>query len=371
MPFYEDARAKAATGPTGDLSLAPYSGGTTDLTYLKTYFFGLVNQIFPGLSTSIFNQATEYSAAIMRDVLHRAVYQEHGRTQIDTLLPTGVVEPNDVAPLFRHDATGACGWAAWTLYNVARSLGWQTRDIAGVDWLAGVNSGAAHVTSEVYLVHLRKWVVEDATFNYVIRDSATGMPLNWQEARAVMFGGDNDLVFDGFECQTYYLYDIVTDHILPSVEASLEQDCFDVPYWHMENGATNYGGWLLFPNFRTSQNPRSGQGGMFADATAATNTLQKLQSLGMNWLQIADEMREAGKYVWLRASGHGLALGDCASRERFLFVAQCRSGCEPRRVVGSALGPKVSFQFDRMSSTGEGRFGPDLPPTWRRKACPG
>ena len=112
---------------------------------------------------------------------------------------------NDVALAFRYPAQGLCGLVSWQMWEVFRAFGYDARRIDSIDGAVGVgtyvdpNTGTysqSHSTSEVYVTDLDKWIIQDATFNFLYNDEA-GNFLSWDEARAALYDGSG-LVFSSF-----------------------------------------------------------------------------------------------------------------------------------------------------------------------------
>jgi hypothetical protein len=114
MPTYEDASAICGAVGNEEFILPEYTGAPEDYNYLKNYVLALVTDIY-GQSVDVFSTATVYSTAILRDFVHRAIYQSTTHEYIDDIAARGdllVPQTEDVATAFRYPAWGLCGLLA-------------------------------------------------------------------------------------------------------------------------------------------------------------------------------------------------------------------------------------------------------------------
>ena len=74
MTTYDDAKSTIFAAAQGEFVLSAYTGGMSDLAYLRQWVVDQVSQIY-GVDASIFDQPTLYSTCILRDFVHRALYQ--------------------------------------------------------------------------------------------------------------------------------------------------------------------------------------------------------------------------------------------------------------------------------------------------------
>jgi hypothetical protein len=175
MPTYEDASAVVAAASPEPFSLTPYAGSMTDLAYLRQWTLEQVNAIY-GVSADAFDTPTVYSTTILRDFVHRALYQiEPSVPTIDELGPAFLVW-DEVAIAFRYPAQGLCGLMALQMWDVFRAFGYDTRRVDSINGDVGASTFVdpvngtytqSHVTTEVYVTDLDKWIVQDATFDFL------------------------------------------------------------------------------------------------------------------------------------------------------------------------------------------------------------
>lgn len=299
MLTYEDARATVMAADQGEFTLPNYTGGEFDLSYLKNWVLGQVETIYD-VTADAFNEATIYSTSILRDFVHRALYQETGREDIsdisaneDLLYPQTL----DVATAFRYPAYGLCGLMAWQEYQVFRAFGYQAHDIATLNSNTDAYTDS-HVTTEVYLTDLDKFIVQDATFNFILEDNDNN-PLSYFESRSELFSGDGALTFDSFNNYRDYP---TTQNFASTTSLDIQDifnnDYFKVPYWwYDDDGNLDSLTQSLFPNASSSHDPAANQGGTYADVFAALTEIYGLASAGDDWRSIAQTIRDEGRYV--------------------------------------------------------------------------
>ena len=118
MLSYEDAQAAAFSASAEPFAHPAYSGGTSDLGYLREWVLNQVLAIYGG-SAADFDQATIYSTTILRDFVHRSL------GQIESSVPTPEELGSsflgwEVASGFRYPVQGSCGLFAWQMGEVFR-----------------------------------------------------------------------------------------------------------------------------------------------------------------------------------------------------------------------------------------------------------
>lgn len=290
MPTYEDARTVCAAASDEEFLLPNYDGGPGDYNYLKSYVLGLVTDIY-GVPADIFSTATIFSTSLLRDFVHRAIYQSTTHEYIDDIAARGgllVPQTEDVATALRYPAWGLCGLLAWQEFQVFRAFGYDTNLLAFINNDIGAFTDS-HTTTEVFCEDLNRYIVQDATFNFVFED-ASGNALTWNEARTVANDG-GDLIFDSFEIYTYYRSS--GQHmtaVSPELQSLFENDYLRAPIlWADDGAAPGADGNLyrLFPNWQVAHDPGSYQGGTYAssaqfwaDISALTETLVPWNRLG-------------------------------------------------------------------------------------------
>lgn len=300
---YETARAIALAAPSTAPPLPTYQGSTTDLAYLRDYVVANA-AAFYGVEESLFDSATEGSTTLMRDWLHRALYQPTGLPYFTQLQADGEVIAslmNDVGALLRYPAYELCGGMAWQFFRICNALGW---DANWYDIVNGEIDGTgkytnSHVTVEIYLNDLGKYVITDPTYNFraVNRD---GTPLNFVEIRQQQYDGDPDVAYETFGVFHFDNSIKYNADLLP-----IDRDFFDhvfarVPFaWQAAEGDTIKSfAWItgLFPDWTVAH---SGAGGTadFSDAQRAAVAVGRLALAGADWVEIATTLRKDGRYV--------------------------------------------------------------------------
>ncbi|MGE0749205.1 MAG: FG-GAP repeat domain-containing protein [Variibacter sp.] len=292
---YEDARATCEAAPKAEFDLLAYTGSPTDSAYLKSYVLNAVTSIY-GVSAEVFDSATVYSTTLLRDFVHRALYQTTDAPYIDDLQANGeLVAPQteDVATGLRYPAFGLCGLMAWQEYQVFHAFGYKT------ELLAFANGNIddftdSHTSTEVYCEDIGKSIVQDATFNFWFED-ADGNPLSWLEARDAKDEGV--LQFDNFDIYTYYR-NALEPQIGPmgaELKATFVENYFKVPLLWAHDGeapGTNGSLYQLFPDWQNAHDPSVFQGGTYSDAPSALAAVQAVAAEGFSWRHIADVIND-------------------------------------------------------------------------------
>src|SRR5262245_55188243 len=112
MGAYEDARVIAYAAEPGELSLSAYTGGEYDYAYLKQW---VLDQVVPlySVTASTFDTATVLSTSLLRDFVHRVMWQFSDDrltfSEAATTHQPGFLGWDDVALGFRTEVQGLCG----------------------------------------------------------------------------------------------------------------------------------------------------------------------------------------------------------------------------------------------------------------------
>jgi Ca2+-binding RTX toxin-like protein len=291
---YDIARQIVEAAPAGQFTLPNYSGPTNDLGYLKDWVLGLVTEIY-GVDAGLFDTSTVVSTTILRDFVHRALYQVETPMNYTEIYARPDLDYDDVAYPFRFDLRGLCGDMAWQLFSVFRAFGYQTTAIHTINGPFGTWTDS-HATSQVYVSDLDKYVIQDATFNFIYRDNA-GEMLSFEEARIANLAGT--LVFDGFADYRYYAENLVPTAELPQAL----QDYFKVHYldtvywWYGTDGTLVSRLDALFLNSVEAHNTAVTQGGVFASLESAVAEIESLYGSSPSWTDVATSLRSQGYCV--------------------------------------------------------------------------
>jgi Ca2+-binding RTX toxin-like protein len=300
MLSYEDAQTAALSASAAPFVHPAYVGGTADLGYLRDWVLDQVVAIYGG-SASDFDLPTLYSTTILRDFVHRALYQIE--PSVPTLTDIGPAFLGwEVASGFRYPVQGSCGLLAWQMWEVFRAFGYDTRQVDSIDGDVGSNLATnpdtgtysdSHVSSEVYVVDLDKWVVQDATYNFLYKDTQ-GDFLSWYEARAQIYQGFI-LEFVGFhDYQSFQVVGSYSEQITPSQQYYFETHYLKLPWsWIDSDGTPALTTFLLYPDALTAHQAGSDQGSTFTNIDEALIAL----STDSDWLTLAQSLRSQGFYV--------------------------------------------------------------------------
>jgi Ca2+-binding RTX toxin-like protein len=300
---YEAARAVIMTASSDQFLLPEYLGGTTDQSYLRNWVLGQVTEIY-GVPSTVFDDATVYSTSILRDFVHRALYQTMSPNFIADLSSTPeFLGRSDVAMMFRYPAYGLCGDMARQQWEVFRAFGYCSEEITTIN--GDVNNYTdSHVTTQVYVNDLQKYIVQDATFNFLYRDE-DGAILSFYQARELANTGQI-LNFDGFANYRWYYYGYTeTPQLNAGLQGYFRAEYLDsIWWWYGSDGQRQEYLPGLFADWGAAHDVASNQGGVFIDEAAALAAIDQYDSQG--WTQAAQTLRGQGYYVSGFAFGDGL-----------------------------------------------------------------
>ncbi|MEZ5849059.1 MAG: calcium-binding protein [Hyphomicrobiaceae bacterium] len=338
---YELARQIIEAALQSEFVLPAYTGSTTDLAYLKQWVLAQVTAIY-GVDATLFDTSTVVSTSVLRDFVHRALYQTTTPNDYaDVVASPSFLGFDDVARSFRYPMWGLCSEMAWQEWQVFRAFGYQTNTIATIngdlsDWTD------SHSMTQVYVSDLGKYIIQDSTFNFIYRD-ASGSILSFDEARAANLAGA--LSFDGFADYRYYLN---FGYPAPEISASL-QDYFRQNYlettfwWYDANGNQTSLVTALFRDSAGAHDPATYQGGVFASQVDAVAAVAAQHALVSNWADIAAALRDSGYYV------SGFATAD-SSGNRIAEYLTVRLSSGAYLSIDIATNATLSGSFDQISA---------------------
>jgi hypothetical protein len=356
---YADAKAVAEAAPSAPLNLPAYTGSATDLTYLHNYVLNAITQLY-GVSASVFDTPTLYSTSLLRDFVHRAIYDNAKAP------PGGVSDAplndyaQDVGVLFRDPGEVACGLASWQFFAVCEALGYQVSRIGTLNGDYSLSSSDpdaffdAHVTTQVYLDDLGTSIIQDATFNFAAQDS-NGNFLSYEGIRADLGAGQQPIANSFY---TYTYNNFGPQYVYTSIPQSLWSytlDEFSVPYDWINNGQAPVVAQLatLFTDPSTAH--VDAQPGSFDTLIDAEDALAAVKSSGLGWTGAANQIANAGNYVSgfeiLNASG-------TAVEGEWLTVSLANADFISYDLL---TGTTLNGSFDQIENEASG-VGPDLNP---------
>lgn len=341
---YEAARAIANGASTAEFVLPEYTGATTDLAYLRNWVLGQVTAIY-GVAASVFDEATVYSTSILRDFVHRALYQTMDPNfQEDIIVSPEFAGWGDVALAFRYPAYGLCSMMAWQEWEVFRAFGYQTDEIATINGEADDYTDS-HVTTQVYVTDLQKYIIQDATFNFIYRDE-DGNILSFWEARELVNTGEV-LEFDGFtNWRSYYDGHIDSPELAPWIQQHFRDEYLQtVWWWYDSDGVRRDYLPYLFEDYTTAHDPASDQGDTFADEFAAQVAIDEYDP--QDWTLAAQTLRSQGYYV------SGFAFGDALTTYTSQWLTVRLDNGEYISVE-LQTGIVLNGSFDQLSSEASG-----------------
>lgn len=222
----------------------------------------------------------------------------------------------DIGFCLRNGSTGLCATVAWSYYMAAHAFGWTCRRISGISGPQFTGYPGSHVFVEVLCADYG-YVVLDSYFNQTPvypdgGDTLFTMPYTGFRD-AINISGLAGVEFDTFKVYTNYALNgsATTDMIQSDKDFFVSADgtspgIIAIPYEIDDDtvafapAAAGVTLWFakIFPNANTAYQPTLEQGRVFADqATAVDYIFNKRHTNGLNWVAIADDLRDEGYYV--------------------------------------------------------------------------
>ncbi|MBN8964345.1 MAG: hypothetical protein J0H89_02960 [Rhizobiales bacterium] len=285
-----DAIVKAA--PAGEIVLPEYQGLSGDLDYLRTYVLAAVTARY-NVDASVFDTANLLSTTILRDFLHRAVYDHPDLQTYQDLHPDNqFAYQTDVGALFREEQFVQCGIISWQLQNIYQSLGYDSvlyNTINGEDGLGTVDSyNDGHVRVEVKLDDYDKWITQDATYNWLFQDATTGAPLSYREAQILDFTDSSNLIVDDTGIRTY-VGNLHIDGLPPGFMGYYLTAYMKGAYGWLDDGVYSQVHRDFFLDFKDAHTEVFD--GAYAAVADAVNDVVSLHAAGKTLVGITDALR--------------------------------------------------------------------------------
>jgi len=194
---HEEIREIAKRAEFEHIDLQPYEGSPADETYLRNYILDLASRTY-GVDRRIFLTPTLLSTTLLRDLVNKVNAQAPENNSLDALASRHELQniPRmDIAEMWRYPSWGACGHVSFSLYNIYKSLKFKTRRIDSINGLVGIRTFPnryrdSHVTTEVYLADLKRYIIQDPLLNSWIENDA-GRILDFIETRKTIATGKN------------------------------------------------------------------------------------------------------------------------------------------------------------------------------------
>ncbi|MBN8957796.1 MAG: hypothetical protein J0H17_14675 [Rhizobiales bacterium] len=287
-----DAIVKAA--PAGEIVLPEYEGLPGDLDYLRNYVLAAVTARY-NVDASVFDTANLLSTTILRDFLHRAVYDHPDLPIYQDVHPGDdqYAYQTDVGALFREKVFVQCGIISWQLQNIYQSLGYEStlyNTFNGEDGLGTADSyNDGHVRVEVYLDDYDKLITQDATYNWLFVDADTGQPLSYREAQIINFTDAPDLIVDDTGIRTY-VGTLHIDGLPPGFMGGYLIGYMKGAYAWLDDGVYSQVHRDLFLDYRDAHTEVFV--GAYATVQAAVADVMNLHSAGESLLGITDALRD-------------------------------------------------------------------------------
>jgi Ca2+-binding RTX toxin-like protein len=288
---YDDALAIIKAAPAGEFTLAQYTGAVDDQVYLKQWVTDLAARVY-GVDAQVFDAPTLGSTTLLRDLVHRALYQTGSPHDFAEIAASPqFLGYEDVAQSFRYPAHGLCSQMAWQLWEVYQAFGYSTTNIATINGNVD-DYDDSHVMVEVYLDDLGKEIVQDPTFNFLYRQGDT--VLSFAEARALH--ADPSMVFDGTGNYRNY-YQTLQHDDGPSValqEHIRDEYLSTIAFW-WGDGSRDYSIWNIFSD-HPGENSRDDSPG---SAIASEDVQARIADLapGSDFKILVDQLGNDGYYA--------------------------------------------------------------------------
>ena len=299
MDAYEMARSVALAATPERLTLPAYEGSANDLPYLKSYVLGLATAFY-NVPSATFDHATILSTSLLRDFVHRAVYDSDPLGGFEAMEDAGQT-PNiyDVGVLFRYPGHAKCAPTALELHNVFTAMGYSTTRILCINGDLSTdpqNSSRytdSHVTTEVYLDDLHRGVVQDATYNFLARNTS-GEALSFIDLRKQSASNPASIRLDSFN--NYVDLDN-GGPVEPELEAQFAtylRGCLALPYgWEKRLPDGTVESVSFYSTLYPSRGPLPGSApyGAFDTLGDAISAIVRLHDEGNDWAQAAGTLR--------------------------------------------------------------------------------
>lgn len=339
---YDQAVACIAAAAATPITRPAYEGEAGDFAYLKDYVLDLVTVRY-GVAESLFSTPTVASTMILRDFVHRALYDHPSLPAYTDLVQAGASDAiTDVGGLFRVTAWSTCGYMAWQLHNVFLSLDYESSLVWVINGEEGRNTPFAfndsHATVEVSTLD-DGWVVQDATMNMAFVESATGDVLSMREAMLLNHQNRAGLTLDDTGIRTYVgKYQVAG--WLPNQENFFRDNYMNPIYAWKEGGGPAMQKLESVSDWEAKHTAVFD--GAFSTAASAAAQIASLRAGGASLLGIVDALRPSHAAVsgFRLLSENGLTvLGD-------FVTVQLQSGAYA--TINAATGHILNGSYDQI-----------------------
>lgn len=253
------------------------------------------------------------------------------RTQIEIAAAGQLQAPltSDVGCVFRYPISELCSTCAWAFLQCARSLDWRTRLIGGISGPFFVGYAGTHAFVEILVTDAdaanpvpTQFKIFDSYFNFTPMQPGTGLlrvPMDYSSLSfrdAVFAGGTAAIDFDAFDSYVDYpLTGVVINQALSTANKNLfvevpvsNPGMLAVPYTVNDDGLSGtlgpggpgqtFASFAIYPLPGQEQIAASAMGATFANQAAAQAYIaSKRHTQGLNWVEIAEDMRDEGYFV--------------------------------------------------------------------------
>lgn len=181
----DDIRVITDRLPFGKIALEPYEGDRDDFDYLREYITKLAVNSYQ-VSPDTFDHPTLLSTTLLRDLVSKMNSQQPLEHRFDVLVKDRKTKwkiRKDIAEMWRYPSWGYCGHVSWALYNIYKSFGYKTDRIDSVNG-SKEKYDVSHVMTDVYVDDLKKYVMQDPTYNFYVEDK-NGIVLSFDELQTI------------------------------------------------------------------------------------------------------------------------------------------------------------------------------------------
>jgi Ca2+-binding RTX toxin-like protein len=350
MLTYDEALAIINAAPESEFTLAPYTGAVDDQVYLRQWVTDLAESVY-GVDANVFDVPTLGSTTLLRDLVHRALYQTSDPHDFKAIAASPqFLGYEDVAQSFRYPAHGLCSQMAWQLWKVYQSFGYSTTNLSTINGNVD-DYDDSHVMVQVYLEDLGKEIVQDATFNFLYRKGDTF--LSFEEARSLH--DDPAMIFDSTgNYRDYYRTLEGQDGPSAKLQAYIRDEYLSTIAWWWGEGSRDYSIWNIFSD-HPSRNSRDDSPG---NPISTDQALARIASLapGEDAKALVDQLGSDGYYA------SGFTVVDAAGAEHsWVTIKEADGSYLSLSLSGDPMLYGALDALEREAVTGEGpNSGTDL-----------
>ncbi len=187
-----------------------YKGENRSYDYLRQYIleYAVVNY---EVDSNFFDTPTTINTDILREIVHYVNYKNKaaGRRPDKKIY-------NTLGYMFKDSVGENCGFMGTTLFDIYKSFGYHVKryDVLDGNLNGFLKYRDSHVFVEVYIPGLKKYIIQDPTFNNSLISCNTNQRLSFEEVRKQLYMDD---------VQPCFLDNKVSDKMSPIGKLSARQ----------------------------------------------------------------------------------------------------------------------------------------------------